>query len=140
MATILTPLFSHHYTRVHEPLLQDCYIKEPGLIHYGNTNASNDVASLLLDEAAVCEVLKTNSHPNIAQYLGCRVEDSRITGLCFVQYGENLLGWVKKGYALDINSCLKDIKDGIRHLHDLGFVHCDVNPANMLWMETTLSL
>jgi serine/threonine protein kinase len=126
------PPFPHHYTRVPEPLLRDCHIKGPSLIHYGDTKASTDVASLLLEEAEVCEVLRTHPHPNIAQYLGCRVIDGRITGLCFVHYGENLSEWVKNGHALDIDACLEGIKDGIKHLHGLGLVHCDINPTNIV--------
>jgi len=130
------PRFPHHYTRVPEPLLRDCHIKEPSLIHYGDTKALTDIASLLLHEAEVCETLRAHPHPNIAHYLGCRVRDGQITGLCFVRYGTNLSEWVKNGHAVDIDSCLQGIKNGIKHLHDLGFVHCDVNPANIVMNGT----
>lgn len=80
----------------------------------------------------MCEVLRTHLHPNVSQYLGCRVVDDRTTGLCFVKYGENLHHWVEKGHALVIDDCIKGIEDGIKHLHGLGFVHCDVNPANIV--------
>lgn len=68
-------------------LLPSCHIKEPSLIHYDDTKASNDMDRLLLDEAEVYEALRTKSHPNIAQYLGRRVTDGRITSYCFVKYG-----------------------------------------------------
>ncbi|CBY00826.1 similar to serine/threonine-protein kinase [Plenodomus lingam JN3] len=126
------PPFPHNFTHAPEASLRSCHIKEPSLIHYGDTKASTDMARLLLDEAEVCEALRTHPHPNIAQYLGCRVIDGRITGLCFVKYGVNLFQWVKEGHACDIDGCIKGIKDGIKHLHDLGFVHCDVNPTNIV--------
>jgi len=46
-----------------------------------------------------------------------------------------LYEWVKQGHAFNVDGCLKGIKDGIKHLHDLGFVHCDVNPANVVMIE-----
>lgn len=108
-------------------------MKRPSLLHYGDTEASTKLSTLILDEAKACEILSVHPHPNIAQYLGCTVEGGRITGLCFVKYGMTLLERVSKGsHAFDADLCLCGIQDGIQHLHKLGLIHCDINPANIL--------
>lgn len=128
------PLFPETYTRAPEPLPQNCYVKRSSLLLYGDTDASTELSTLILDEAKVCEILRVHPHPNIAQYLGCVVDGGRITGLCFVKYGMTLLERVSKGGqdAFDADLCLRGIRNGIQHLHELGLIHCDINPANIL--------
>jgi len=92
-----------------------------------------------LNEAEVCEILRAFPHPNIARYLGCIVENNRITGLCFVKYGMNLLERVTKdSRPFDIDLCLRGIQKGIQHLHSLDLIHCDLNPTNILIDGDTL--
>ena len=93
----LWPSFPPQFRRAPEPLPHDCFVKRPSLLNCGYTEASNgDVSSLLLNEAEVCEILRASPHPNIAQYLGCLVENDKIMGLCFVKYGMNLKEMVTK--------------------------------------------
>jgi serine/threonine protein kinase len=127
------PPFPRQFARAPEPLPQECYIKRPSLLYYGDTEASTELSSLLLNEAEVCEILKEFPHPNIAQYLGCIVESDRITGLCFVKYGVNLLQRITTdSRPFDIDLCLRGIQTGISHLHSLDLIHCDLNPTNIL--------
>ncbi|PBP19286.1 hypothetical protein BUE80_DR009522 [Diplocarpon rosae] len=127
------PPFPRQFARAPDPLPQDCYVKRPSLLYYGDTEASTEMGSLLLNEAKVCEILTAFPHPNIAQYLGCMVEKDRITGLCFVKYGVNLLERVTKdSRPFDIDFCLRGIQQGIRHLHSLNLIHCDLKPTNIL--------
>jgi hypothetical protein len=86
-------------------------VKRPSLLWYGDTVASTDVSNLLLNEAQVCEILRANPHPNIAQYLGCVVENDRITGLCFVKYSMNLSEKVQREpQSLDVEIILRGIQ------------------------------
>jgi hypothetical protein len=85
------PPFPRQFTRAPELLPQDYYIKRPSLLYYGNTKASTELSSLLLNEAEVCEILRAFPHPNITRYLRYIVENNRITGLYFIKYGMNLL-------------------------------------------------
>ena len=86
----LWPSFPTQFRRAPEPLPHDCFVKRPSLLDCGDNEASNGhVGSLLLHEAEVCEILRASPHPNIAQYLGCLVENDKIMGLCFVKYGIN---------------------------------------------------
>ncbi|KAL9612218.1 MAG: hypothetical protein Q9167_003167 [Letrouitia subvulpina] len=118
-------------TRAPEPLPQDCYIKSPSLIQYEEGEGSTFIGSIMLHEAKMCELLRESPHPNIAKFLGCLVEGDRMTGLCFVRYGETLSDMVTKGRPFDKNACLADIRMGIEHLHGLGIIHCDINPTNI---------
>ncbi|PHH49460.1 hypothetical protein CFIMG_007793RA00001 [Ceratocystis fimbriata CBS 114723] len=129
------------FTQAPDPLPNDCYLKQPCLIHYDeDTEASRHPGDLVLHEAEICEILIKNSHPNIVQYLGCILEKdrdniSRIKGLCFVKYLKSLeqrLREEKDETPLDRQRCLAGIENGMKHLHGLGLVHNDLNPSNVM--------
>ena len=130
----LWPSFPTQFRQAPEPLPHDCFVKRPSLLDCGDNEASNsNVGSLLLHEAEVCEILKASPHPNIAQYLGCLVENDKIMGFCFVKYGMNLYERATKdSHPFDADLILRGIREGIRHLHSLGLIHCDINPANIV--------
>jgi serine/threonine protein kinase len=127
----IKPLFPAAFTRVTEQMLVNCYVKRPSLMYYGDTEASSNPGALLLQEAGVCEFLRSHPHPNIAKYLGCLVEEDRIEGLCFVRYGSSLLHMVNSGLEFDREACLQAIKTGIEHLHALHLIHSDITPSNV---------
>jgi len=91
------PTFSNQFSRAPYPLPSNTFIKRPSLLDYGDTPASEDLGSLILNEARVCEIIKTAPHPNIAEYMGCLVEEGAITGLCFVCYEDTLAARVRHG-------------------------------------------
>ena len=131
-ASKIWPQLPNHLTRAPEPLPANCYIKRPSLLRYGDTQASTDLADLVLHEAAVCEILRAFPHPYIAQYLGCIVEKNRIMGLCFHKYDMNLSQRIAEvSGPFDAGYVLQCIEEGIRHLHGLGLIHCDLNPTNI---------
>ncbi|KFH43505.1 hypothetical protein ACRE_057380 [Hapsidospora chrysogenum ATCC 11550] len=106
------------------------------------------IAQSVLQEAAVCELLKQHPHPNIASYLGCQVSDGRITGLCFAGYPHTLMQEVNpqnhmkrkaRSEFRDRNTDRKDyrialagVERGLKHLHSLGLVHNDINPRKIM--------
>jgi hypothetical protein len=51
------PEFPKHFTKAPEPLPKDCYVKRPSLLYYGDTAASTELGSLILQEAKVYEIL-----------------------------------------------------------------------------------
>jgi serine/threonine protein kinase len=132
-ASNVWPPFEKRFSRAPEPLPSNCFVKRPSLLHYGDTVATTEIKNLLLKEAQVCETLRVNPHPNIAKYIGCVVENSRIVGLCFVKYGMNLSERVRRDFQpLDADHVLRGIQEGIQHLHSLNLIHCDINPTNIL--------
>ncbi|KAK3303646.1 uncharacterized protein B0T15DRAFT_486996 [Chaetomium strumarium] len=142
-----SPLFPPGFTHAPNPLPENCHIKKPQLISYDRIRQGsqpNHIADSILLEASVCEVLKQHPHPNIATYLGCKVSDGRIAGLCFARYHRTLMeevnprGLMKRKFrsdcqrSRDYNSVLAGIESGIKHLHALGLVHNDINPSNIM--------
>lgn len=133
LSSRIWPAFPSDLTRVPEPLPDDCYVKRPCLLYYGDSEeAPTELATLTFHEAKTCEILKKSPHPNIAQYLGCLVnEHNRTKGLCFKRYEETLAQMVGRAHHFDRNLCLESIRLGIKHLHGLGIIHCDINPHNI---------
>ncbi|EPE27400.1 Protein kinase-like (PK-like) [Glarea lozoyensis ATCC 20868] len=125
---------SEESTRAPQPLSQDCYTKRPSLLFYEDTEGpAEKMCSLLLSEAKVFETLRAFPHPNIAKPLRCVVEDDKITGLCLVNYGATLQDRATEdSRPFDIDLCWKGIQQGIRHLHNLDLIRCDINPRNIL--------
>jgi serine/threonine protein kinase len=131
-ASKIWPQFPKHFKRAPEPLPEHCYVKRPSLLYYGDTQASTELGDLVLHEAQICEILRASPHPNIAQYLGCIVEKGRITGLCFIRYDMTLLQRVTQdARPFNADYLLRGIEEGIRHLHSLDLIHCDLNPNNV---------
>ncbi|KAL6823967.1 hypothetical protein V8C40DRAFT_246959 [Trichoderma camerunense] len=129
---IIWPKVDLKLTEAPRPLPLDCYIKQPRLIEYGDTEASLNPGAQLLHEATIWEILNKSPHPNIARFLGCIIKDGRLTGLCFVKYPMNLFEAAASSNSLDIQRCLQGIENGVRHLHGLGFIHNDLNPSNIM--------
>ena len=128
------PQFKESLTRALVPLPGEIYVKRPRLLSWDSEDRGS-IAALVLQEAEVCEILKKHPHPNIAQYYGCLVENGRITGLCSTNYKSDL----EKTLANKKDITEKEklaystaIGDGIRHLHQLGLAHNDINPSNIM--------
>ncbi|KAI1767734.1 serine/threonine kinase [Hypoxylon sp. FL1150] len=126
------PRFDTRFTRAPDPLPPNSYVKQPSLLHYGDTVASLKLSELLLNEAEICETLRRHPHPNIAQYLGCIVEAGRIRGLCFVKYSMTLPQRLKQGPSFNKDLYLQGITRGVTHLHKLGLIHNDLKPSNIM--------
>jgi serine/threonine protein kinase len=132
----LWPEFPTTFTRAPEPLPSSCYVKRPSLLHYDETTTSNEMADLLRNEAEICEILSQHPHPNILRYLGCVVTNGMITGLCLVKYDMALLERLSNDpRPFNGDFCLEGIQKGIYHLHSLGLIHNDINPANIMMDE-----
>lgn len=100
-------------------------------------------------EIETCERLRRYPHPNIAKYKGveCRSEmvcrrpygveirakfdTERVTKIVFKRYSSSLHDWVLKGKPVSLTDCLTSIVSGIKHMHSLGLVHCDIKPDNI---------
>jgi hypothetical protein len=127
------PPFSDELTRAPDPLPVDVFLKRPSLISAGDTDFRP--GELLVEEAHICEILLKHPHPHIARYLGCQVRENKITGLCFAKYKRTLADiFLDKVCTLSPDTCSK-IENGIAHLHSLGLVHNDLNPANIMFSE-----
>jgi serine/threonine protein kinase len=142
------PVYSNKYTRA-QPSGQ-YFVKRPNLLSYYpcSQTSKTRIAEEVLQEVQVCEKLKLQPHPNIAEYIGCEVNDGKVSGICFKQYKESLQQRLNPGHlnkrafarsvVLDVKWCcsiIEGIKKGIDHLDALGLVHNDLSPSNVMLDE-----
>ncbi|PFH61521.1 hypothetical protein XA68_17098 [Ophiocordyceps unilateralis] len=128
----LWPLAIPQFTRAPDPLPSTSFLKQPRLVDHEKSSGNLVFASLILAEVEACEVLRTHPHPNIVQYLGCVVKDGRITGLGFAKHSLTLEQLLEDGKPFDTARCLLGIEAGVRHMHNLGLIHNDLNPSNIM--------
>jgi serine/threonine protein kinase len=142
------PVYSEKYTRAQAS--REHFIKRPNLLSYFpcSQTSKTRIADEVLQEVQVCEKLKLEPHLNIAEYIGCEVNDGKISGICFKQYKESLQQRLnpehlnKRAFARSANldekwcsSIIEGIKKGLDHLHALGLVHNDLSPSNVMLDE-----
>lgn len=90
------------------------------------------IKDIMVREIANCEMLRKDPHPNICRYVGVNYGmDQGITALLFRRYDTTLWGLVCGGLVFDAEKCIQGIQKGIQHIHSLGYVHCDIKPANI---------
>ena len=124
------PLYEKNLTICNNPTNHNVYIKQPRLTAYNNTSA---LAKLVLQEARVCEILMQNPHPNIAEYLGCCIQNDRIVGLCFPRYAETAEERKRRGFSIDKKLFLGQIKAAVAHLQALNLAHNDIKASNIMF-------
>ncbi|KAI0399983.1 kinase-like domain-containing protein [Xylaria palmicola] len=129
---IIWPLAEPELTLAPEPLPATCYLKRPNLIFFEPDAETYDFKETTLGEVKACELLRKHPHPNIAPYFGCVVKNGTIRGLVFKKYSVTLSEMLENGVLFDKDHCLDGIETGVRHMHDLGLVHNDLNPSNIM--------
>lgn len=121
------------------------YVKTPSLLSYADRNLEKQITR----EVDIYEILRKHPHPNIVTYYGCQLSNGRVSGLCFKRYTTTLLETVnpqrlnkaafissrRESVRENMISGLAGILAGIKHLHSLGLVHKDINPANVMLDE-----
>ncbi|KAG5967436.1 hypothetical protein E4U56_000890 [Claviceps arundinis] len=127
------PPYLARLLRAPTPVPQDSYVKEPCLIDYDEEPET--LSKLVLHEIEAHELLRKHPHPNIVDYRGCVVIDGRIKGICLAKCKMTLHKRMEVSTPFDKDHCLDGIERGIRHLHSLGVIHNDINPANILFDE-----
>ncbi|KAK3343094.1 hypothetical protein B0H65DRAFT_550267 [Neurospora tetraspora] len=95
----------------------------------------------LLSEARILEVIsrsESGPHPNIVEYLGVRINLSRITGLVMRRYEYNIYSYLQLGIGTmtmdEKDKFMEVLEDAVlRYLHEeLGVAHNDINPFNVM--------
>jgi serine/threonine protein kinase len=121
------------------------HIKTPSLLAYADRNLEKQITR----EVETWEILRKNPHPNIATYYGYTETRGRVSGLCFKRYPSTLLeavnprrlgkaAFLSSGRELvreNMKTSLDGVLAAIKHLHSLGIVHNDINPANVMFDE-----
>lgn len=124
------PPLDKNFTICSDPQRKNVYIKRPRLTGY---NGSPSLGLYMLQEARIGEILIKSPHENVAPYLGCVVTAGSITGLCFPKYTETLASRLQENRLINNKGCIRQVKAGIDHLHDLGLVHNDIHIDNVMF-------
>ncbi|KAB5558336.1 kinase-like domain-containing protein [Coniochaeta sp. 2T2.1] len=126
-------------TKAPEELPPDVFIKRPRLALYDILLEHKVVHILrkgLMEEAEAMEMLRSQPHPNIVGYHGCRVRRGYGTGLVLDRHPQDLKSYLKSGNTIqDRELFIESLASPIRHLHSLGWAHNDLNPTNVLVAE-----
>ena len=123
-----------------------CYVKRPSLLSYDCYHKTDPykIASTVLAEVEIYEMLQQTPHPNIAQYFGCLTAEDRIVGICLAQYPTTLMYKANPEhrmkrqairYRLEMDTVeryVTKLRNALQHLHNLGLVHNDINPCNIM--------
>ncbi|PBK64284.1 hypothetical protein ARMSODRAFT_1054487 [Armillaria solidipes] len=128
--------------RTPHPIPDNAYIKVGLPLFFDAENLEGGaIWPTMICEARICELLMKHPHRNVAEYYRYAEKDGLMTGLCFKRYGQTLTDAVEKGTlkAVDIEFTLKQIEQGIRHIHGLDLVHNDINPSNILLAEDNVT-
>ncbi|KAF5606287.1 uncharacterized protein FSUBG_6120 [Fusarium subglutinans] len=128
------PKFKEGISKAPETLsLGDVYPKQPSLISWDAKDPNpTSIADLVLQEAEICETLKKHPHPNIVRYFGCLDEDDKIIGLVLGKYTSKLSDKVVDSSPDQRVKLYEGVERGVRHLHQIGLIHNDLNPANII--------
>jgi hypothetical protein len=94
---------------------------------------------LAFREAMVAEKVAKEPHPNVCQYLGVVVhpKSNLVTGFAYKKYDCDLNTYFRNqhgsiGISRQQANLVKDsVRNAVKAIHDLGYVHCDVRPPNI---------
>jgi len=123
---------------IEEPFPPDSYLKTPFLaipkVIYKRIVAgeSYSLGMNMLREAEVYEKLRLQPHRNICHFYGCVLspQGNTIKALCLRRYKCTLEEAVPS--AVNAESIMHDIREGLTYLHERGFAHNDLNPSNVM--------
>ncbi|KAF1960929.1 hypothetical protein CC80DRAFT_580833 [Byssothecium circinans] len=131
-----------------QPLLpNDLYLKEAFRIGEITTNEIRFCEAMRSAETdgSVSGSQPTVSTANLAVYHGVLVEGerNRVTGVVYERYMTDLEDFVRQGYLYGdgkleiegrkqlVEQIVEGVREGLRQVHGLGFVHCDVRASNV---------
>ncbi|CCE31335.1 uncharacterized protein CPUR_05186 [Claviceps purpurea 20.1] len=126
------PRYSARLLRAPSPVPPDSYVKEAEFLYYNIDTKATRLRNLAAHEIEAFELLRQHPHPNIVEYRGCVVSDGRISGICLAKLEMSLYERMQDSTPFDKDLFLEGIERGIRHLHSLGIVHNDINPATIM--------
>ncbi|QKX64738.1 uncharacterized protein TRUGW13939_11914 [Talaromyces rugulosus] len=117
-----------------EPLPPNVFIKRASLEVY-------EMLRQLGIEKQLCTSLiegpLQHPHPNLVGYHGCRIVRGHITGLVLDKHPHDLHTCIKNGSkSIDTTQFMDALESVVQHLHNLGWAHNDLTPANILVSES----
>jgi len=114
---------------------KNVYVKGSNLSNYDMIQVvqPQGIASLMLQEAGICEEYLKKPPKNVARYLGYVTgQDGRVRGLCFDRYPELLRDRMYARRLPDVLRCVQDIRAGLEFLHNNRLAHNDIHAGNIM--------
>ncbi|KAK0445525.1 hypothetical protein EV421DRAFT_2034543 [Armillaria borealis] len=120
--------------RAPDPLPEDTFVKTINFLSYDpDKPGAEPLGEILIQKLRVYEDLRRHPHPNICEYQGYVVDESgRVSGLCLKKYQCNLSVAIWKKMDIDFDVLMKDYKNAVDHLHNLGWIHNDISGGNLM--------
>ncbi len=98
-------------------------------------NRDEKIGNALGAAASLMENLVGHPLQYVATYHGVRERRGRITGLVFDSHETTLKKHVESGWVIDVKTIMAGLYCAAGHLHNLGIVHCHINPDNIMMPE-----
>lgn len=120
---------SRHYIKKYTPVDEDECEDDETPLSVQFANLSNRVR-----EIATCEKLREYPHPNVCGYFGVKTNavGTRVEGIVLQKFHCDLKDLVPDHMNLAVAAtAIRDIEAGIKHMHSLGAIHCDIKPQNV---------
>ncbi|KXJ85028.1 kinase-like domain-containing protein [Microdochium bolleyi] len=110
------------------------FLKAPSFLSFPTDDT---IAQGFQAEAEMHELLLRNPHSNLVKFLGCLEHAGRVVRLAFDKYRHTLLERKRTLpiSAEQIDAWMTAITSAASHLHQLGYAHNDISPANIMFNE-----
>ncbi|KAF1967991.1 hypothetical protein BU23DRAFT_277669 [Bimuria novae-zelandiae CBS 107.79] len=113
------------------------YVKKQALLGANSTRQKPEwYKKMLTRELLIADALLAHPHANLCAYRGALIHpvSNRVIGLVYKRYTLDLHQFVRRKYlvsASQVHTIVEGIAAGMKHLHSLGIVHCDLRPVNI---------
>lgn len=111
------------------------YLKRPKMHCLLDEYQAPLVPQMLLAEIHTLEFLKDHLHPNIVVYHGCTIERGHLTSIVLQRLPQTLNHRFHDAPRFDLSVFESQLRDAVRHIHELGLAHNDLNPSNIALNE-----
>lgn len=95
----------------------------------------NVIVKKVVHGSAELEILLAFNHPQIVQVVHCEAREN-FTFFAMLQAKGDLFQYIVDMPEPDLKDALRImhlILEAVTYIHDLGYVHCDLKPENVLW-------
>ena len=133
MDVVLPPVHEHSVICEHNGEGPHCHVKRAKLVLMSPDDYMP--ARTLYDEHNLLHMIRDNPHPNLARFHGCVASNGYIQGLCSERYKMTLRSAMDEKVALEIPAFTRQLWRAVFHLHDMGVIHNDLNPNNIMLNE-----
>lgn len=113
------------------------FVKRQAILTGGRLTSAYH-ADATAQEVSRCEAIAAAPHAHLARYLGVETRvlggAERVVGIVYQRYGMDLyeFGLMRRLVKAEhVGVLMRGIEAGMRHLHGLGVVHCDLRPQNV---------